>query len=112
VPPEERFGANARRLRKAAGLSQMELFDRSGLHMSEISRLERGIKEPRLTTMPEERPAVLREGLRVVDDRLPGGGDLEDPVAVDDVAPVTQMLSPTWNAVPICSSPAGVSTAT
>ena len=34
-----------------AGLSQEELSDRSGLHSTEISRLERGVREPRLGTI-------------------------------------------------------------
>lgn len=42
---------NLRRLRSAAGLTQMELSNRCGLDMSEISRLERGRKDPRLSTV-------------------------------------------------------------
>jgi len=51
VEPQEQLGANLRRLRTAAGLSQMELSNRSGVDMAEISRLERGRKDPRLTTI-------------------------------------------------------------
>jgi transcriptional regulator with XRE-family HTH domain len=51
VEPKEQLGVNLRRLRWAAGLTQMELSNRSGLDMAEISRLERGKKDPRLTTI-------------------------------------------------------------
>lgn len=49
--PKEQFGRNLRRLRKAAGLTQMELANRSDMDMAEISRLERGARSPRLDTM-------------------------------------------------------------
>jgi transcriptional regulator with XRE-family HTH domain len=49
--PEERFAANLRRLRAEAGLSQEQLSELTGLHPTEISRLERAVREPRLGTM-------------------------------------------------------------
>ena len=45
------FAANLLRLRVAAGLTQEGLSDRSGLHSTEISRLERGVRDPRLSTI-------------------------------------------------------------
>jgi transcriptional regulator with XRE-family HTH domain len=51
VEPAEQFALNLRRARDVAGLSQEELSDRSGLHSTEISRLERGVREPRLGTI-------------------------------------------------------------
>jgi ribosome-binding protein aMBF1 (putative translation factor) len=53
APPEvkERFGLNVRRLREAAGLTQLELSMRSGVDAAEISRLERAAKEPMLGTI-------------------------------------------------------------
>jgi transcriptional regulator with XRE-family HTH domain len=51
VSPEEQFARNLRRRREAAGLSQQQLADRTGLHPTEISRLERAVREPRLGTM-------------------------------------------------------------
>jgi transcriptional regulator with XRE-family HTH domain len=51
VSPEEQFARNLRRLRHAAGLSQEQLADRTGLHPTEISRLERAAREPRLGTI-------------------------------------------------------------
>jgi transcriptional regulator with XRE-family HTH domain len=51
MSPEEQFARNLRSRRKAAGLSQEQLADRTGLHPTEISRLERAAREPRLGTM-------------------------------------------------------------
>jgi transcriptional regulator with XRE-family HTH domain len=51
VEPAEQFALNLRRARDHAGLSQEELSERSGLHSTEISRLERGVREPRLGTI-------------------------------------------------------------
>jgi transcriptional regulator with XRE-family HTH domain len=65
---KERFAANLRRLRKEAGLSQEVLADRTGLHPTEISRLERAVREPRLGTIVR-----LARGLKVgVDDLVSG----------------------------------------
>lgn len=49
--PQERFAANLRRARTAAGISQEELGDRCELHRTEISLLERAGREPRLGTI-------------------------------------------------------------
>lgn len=51
MQPTEQFAANLRRERVASGLSQEQLSARSGLHATEISRLERGAREPRLGTI-------------------------------------------------------------
>jgi transcriptional regulator with XRE-family HTH domain len=51
VQPTEQFALNLRRSREAARLSQEQLSDRCGLHATEISRLERGAREPRLGTI-------------------------------------------------------------
>jgi transcriptional regulator with XRE-family HTH domain len=51
VSPEEQFARNLRSRRQAAGLSQEQLAGRTGLHPTEISRLERAAREPRLGTM-------------------------------------------------------------
>jgi transcriptional regulator with XRE-family HTH domain len=51
VEPKEQLGVNIRRLRLDAGLTQMELSNRSDIDMAEISRLERGVKDPRLSTI-------------------------------------------------------------
>lgn len=51
MSPEEQFARNLRSLRRAAGMSQEQLAGSSGLHPTEISRLERATREPRLGTM-------------------------------------------------------------
>jgi transcriptional regulator with XRE-family HTH domain len=51
VSPVERFAANLRRERLAAGLSQEALADACDLHRTEISLLERAKREPRLGTV-------------------------------------------------------------
>lgn len=47
----DRFAANLRHARKAAGVSQEELAERCELHRTEVSLLERGGREPRLGTL-------------------------------------------------------------
>jgi transcriptional regulator with XRE-family HTH domain len=44
----KRFAANLARARQTCGVSQEELGQRTGLHRTEISLLERGGREPRL----------------------------------------------------------------
>jgi transcriptional regulator with XRE-family HTH domain len=51
VTPQQRFGANLRRLRDAAGLTQQAVWEATGINMTEISRLENGHKDPRLSTI-------------------------------------------------------------
>jgi transcriptional regulator with XRE-family HTH domain len=46
----ERFGANLKRARKDAGLSQQEVGIRATLHRTEIGLLERGERIPRIDT--------------------------------------------------------------
>lgn len=59
-----------RRLRLRAGLSQEELADAAGLHPTEVSRLERGVREPRLGTIVRMaralgvKPEALLAGIR------------------------------------------------
>jgi transcriptional regulator with XRE-family HTH domain len=48
---EQRFAANLRALRREKGLSQEQLAAKTGLHPTEISRLERAVREPRLGTI-------------------------------------------------------------
>jgi DNA-binding XRE family transcriptional regulator len=68
VKPEERFAANLRRIRTDAGMSQEQLAGRTGLHPTEISRLERAVREPRLGTIVR-----LARGLNVGVERLVSG---------------------------------------
>jgi len=51
LSPQERFAHNLRRRRVAVGISQEELGERTELHRTEISLLERAGREPRLATL-------------------------------------------------------------
>jgi transcriptional regulator with XRE-family HTH domain len=51
VEPLEQFAENLRRCRKNRGLSQQRLAFDCRLHRTEISLLERGDRNPRLTTI-------------------------------------------------------------
>jgi transcriptional regulator with XRE-family HTH domain len=68
VSPQERFAANLRRARTAAGLSQEELGFRCDLHRTEVSLLERAGREPRLATIVK-----LSSALRTTPDALCAG---------------------------------------
>ncbi|MER7845698.1 helix-turn-helix transcriptional regulator [Kitasatospora sp. NPDC096077] len=63
--PLKAFGAQLRRLRKAAGLTQIELGERTQLSDSQISNLERGTRNPTL------------DWVRSADKALDTGGTLE-----------------------------------
>jgi len=70
VEAVEEFAASMRRRRLELGLSQEALGDAAGLHRTEISLLERGAREPRLTTIVRVaralrvRPAELLKNVR------------------------------------------------
>lgn len=49
--PASRFGANLAYERRRRCLSMSELARIAGTHVSEISRLKRGLRDPRLSTM-------------------------------------------------------------
>jgi transcriptional regulator with XRE-family HTH domain len=65
VDAAQQFSKNLRDARERAGLSQEELAARSDLHPTEISRLERARREPRLGTIVR-----LARGLGIGADRL------------------------------------------
>lgn len=54
----KRLGQNVQRLRRERGWSQEELADRTGLHRTYISGIERGIRNPTVTILER-----LAEGL-------------------------------------------------
>lgn len=64
------FGANVRRLRlaKRPRCSQEQLSYATGLHRTEIGKIEQGAVEPRLTTL-----LILADGLSVTIDELVTG---------------------------------------
>jgi len=63
------FGDNLVRMRRGADMSQDELAVRCGIHRTEISQLERGLRIPRLDTFAkicsslEVEPAELMAGI-------------------------------------------------
>jgi transcriptional regulator with XRE-family HTH domain len=58
VDPKNIVGQNLRRFRKERGWSQEMLAHFAGLHPTEISRLERGLREPRLRTVMQVSAAL------------------------------------------------------
>lgn len=67
--PLTEFGENVRRLRLSAGLSQEELAQRSGLHRTYVSDVERGVRNIGLANTVKlahalgVEPARLLEGI-------------------------------------------------
>jgi len=65
----EDFGANLRRLRRSAGLSQEEMSFRASIHRIAVGMIERGERVPRADTVAklagslEVEPGVLFEGI-------------------------------------------------
>jgi transcriptional regulator with XRE-family HTH domain len=49
--PRTTFGANLRKAREAAGLSQEALGHRADFHPTEVNRIERGRRNPGLLTI-------------------------------------------------------------
>lgn len=64
---KEIFGDNLRKARKAAGLSQEALGHAADLHPTEISRLERATRDPRLSTVERLALALKVEASVLVD---------------------------------------------
>lgn len=63
------FARNVATTRTQRQLSQTEVSSRSGIHATEVSRIERGLRDPRLSTVIrlahalEVRPARLLDGI-------------------------------------------------
>jgi transcriptional regulator with XRE-family HTH domain len=52
------FGRNLRRARERAGLTQEEVAERSGVHATEVSRMEANKRDPRISTLQRLAKAV------------------------------------------------------
>ena len=52
------LGKNLRRAREQAGLTQEEVAERSGVHATEVSRIEAGKRDPRTSTVERLAKAV------------------------------------------------------
>ncbi len=69
MEPHEQFGRNLRRQRDRRGLSQEALGHLCDLHPTEVSRLERATREPRLSTIVRLaralgiKPGMLLDGI-------------------------------------------------
>jgi len=63
------FAANVVQARERAGISQEELGVRASLHRTEISQIERGLRQPRIDTLAklcgslDVEPSELMEGI-------------------------------------------------
>lgn len=66
--PLQRFGANVLQARLAHGWTQEDLSEKTGLATVQVSRIERGVREIRLTTLVR-----LLDGLDVPPDTLLDG---------------------------------------
>jgi transcriptional regulator with XRE-family HTH domain len=89
VTPEYRaiflvlFGKRLRKLRREAGLSQAELGSRSNFDRSEVSRIERGLRNPN-----QEEIARLAMGLRTSIPTLMGGKYIREVVCPSGLWPL------------------------
>jgi transcriptional regulator with XRE-family HTH domain len=61
------FAANVRAARDAAGLTQEQVADASGIHATEVSRIERGLRDPRVSTMLRLAGALRVPASRLID---------------------------------------------
>lgn len=61
------FARNVAATRANRGLSQTQVSKRSGVHVSEVSRIERGLREPRLSTIVRLARALEVEPARLLD---------------------------------------------
>jgi len=63
------FGTNLREARERLGLTQEQVAHRSGVHATEVSRIEAGKRDPQASTLErlakavEVRPGQLLDGL-------------------------------------------------
>jgi transcriptional regulator with XRE-family HTH domain len=106
----EAFATLLHRYRKAAGLTQQDLADRSGTSLAAIGALERGVRKyPRPETITALAHA-LRAGVRADDLVARVGGDEFVVVIVgqdpDEVRPIIERLAASANDDP--NLPAGV----
>lgn len=62
----KRFGENLIRLRNRVDLSQAETAKRAGLHITEVSLLERGLRLPRLDTIVKLAGAIEAESCELL----------------------------------------------
>lgn len=61
------FGSNLRDARKRRGLTQEQVAERSGVHPTEVSRIEAGKRDPRVSTLLRLAHAVEVQPGRLLD---------------------------------------------
>lgn len=61
------FGGNLRAARKRLGLTQEEVAGRSGVHVTEVSRIEAGKRDPKVSTLERLAKAVETKPGRLLD---------------------------------------------
>jgi transcriptional regulator with XRE-family HTH domain len=61
------LGKNLRKARKRLGLTQEEVARRSGVHATEVSRIEAGKRDPRVSTLKRLAKAVKVKPGRLLD---------------------------------------------
>lgn len=61
------LGSNLRKARKELNLSQEEVAARSGVHATEVSRIEAGKRDPRVSTLKKLAAAVEMPPGRLLD---------------------------------------------
>lgn len=66
-PDIEAFAQTVARARAEKGLSQTQVTARSGIHPAEVSRIERGLRDPRLSTLIRLARALSVEPGRLLD---------------------------------------------
>ncbi len=57
-PPVGDLGTNLRAARKRLGLTQEQVAERSGVHATEVSRIEAGKRDPQVSTLRKLAEAV------------------------------------------------------
>lgn len=61
------FGSNLRAARERLGLTQEEVAQRSGVHSTEVSRIEAGKRDPKVSTLERLAKAVEVKPGRLLD---------------------------------------------
>lgn len=61
------LGGNLRRTRKQLGLTQEQVAERSGVHATEVSRIEGGKRDPKVSTLERLARALKVEPGRLLD---------------------------------------------
>lgn len=63
------LGTNLREARERLGLTQEEVAHRSGVHATEVSRIEAGKRDPKVSTLERLAKAVEMKPGRLLDQR-------------------------------------------